>query len=65
MQTVRRSTPESVVTDQFANAVEVLSAVNQSDISEQNKEEEVMEIEVRLNFITWIRKYLRSAFNVN
>ena len=45
VQTVMRSTPESLVTGQFACPVEVLSAVNQSDTSTQ---ENMMEIEVRL-----------------
>ena len=57
VKTIRRSTPESLVTGQFANAVEVLSAINQSDVSDQNKEE-VMELEVRLQRYTLLLKYI-------
>ena len=42
-----RGRAESVVTGQFANPVEVFSAINQSDISSP-KDEEVMEFEVSI-----------------
>ena len=43
VKAVMRGLPESVVTGQFANAVEILSAVNLTDM---NQEKEVMEVEV-------------------
>ena len=47
VKAIVRGRPESIVTGQFANQVEVLSAVNQSDISKaQENSEERMEIEV-------------------
>ena len=47
VKTVMRGRAESVVTGQFVNPVEVLSAINQSDISTA-KEEETMEFEVSI-----------------
>ena len=47
VKTVMTGRAESVVTGQFANPVEVLSAINQSDISSP-KDEEVMEFEVSI-----------------
>ena len=47
VKTVMRGAHEGVVTGQFANPVEVLSAINQSDIS-TGKDEEVMEFEVSI-----------------
>ena len=47
VKAILRGRPESIVTGQFANQVEVLSAVNQSDITNaQENSEERMEIEV-------------------
>ena len=46
VKTIMKSRAESVVTGQFTNPVEILSAVNQSDVSNINQQEEVMEIEV-------------------
>ena len=49
VKAIMRGRPESVVTGQFANAVEILSAVNLADIN-QGKElqnnEQIMEVEV-------------------
>ena len=46
VKTIMKSRAESVVTGQFTNPVEILSAVNQSDVLNINQQEEVMEIEV-------------------
>ena len=46
VKTIMKSRAESVVTVQFTNPVEILSAVNQSDVLNINQLEEVMEIEV-------------------
>ena len=46
VKTIMKSRAESVVTVQFTNPVEILLAVNQSDVSNINQLEEVMEIEV-------------------
>ena len=51
VKAIRRSNAESVVTGKFANEVEVLSAINQSDVSGGNnqQQEETMEIEVKIH----------------
>ena len=57
VKTIMHSRADSVVTGQFVNAVEILSAVNQSDVSKHtdaNQQEEIMEFEVR--------KLLHSCF---
>ena len=50
VKAIKRSNAESVVTGKFANEVEVLSAINQSDVSGVNnqQQEETMEIEVKI-----------------
>ena len=45
VQSIMKSTPESMVTGQFAKPVEILSAVNMSEIN-IDQQEEKMEIEV-------------------
>ena len=48
VKTVMKGRPESVVTGQYENAVEILSAINQSAVTTKTPQsEEVMEIEVR------------------
>ena len=48
VQTVTRGKTDSVVTGNYANAVEMLSVINQSDLAEDRLQptEEVVEIEV-------------------
>ena len=46
VKTIKNSRADSVVTGQFQSPVEILSAVNQSDVSKPAATEEVMEIEV-------------------
>ena len=49
VQTILRGTPESLITGSFSNAVEVLSAINQSDTSTTTKEQEgSMDFEVHI-----------------
>ena len=50
IQTMLRGTPESFITGTFSNAVEVLSAINQSNTSqEHNPQEGAMDFEVNVN----------------
>ena len=52
VKTIMQSRPDSVVTGQFANPVELLSVINQSDVSSNAaQQEEVMEFEVWLCFL--------------
>ena len=48
VKTIKNSRADSIVTGQFESPVEILSAVNQSDVQTAGKQnqEEVMEIEV-------------------
>ena len=49
VQTILRGTPESIIAGTFSNAVEVLSAINQSDTSQSNQPAEgAMEFEVNI-----------------
>ena len=48
VKTIKNSRADSVVTGHFENPVEILSAVNQSDVSKPAATEEVMEIEVSI-----------------
>ena len=48
VKAISRSNAESVVTGKYADEVEVISAINQSDVSANNQQqEETMEIEVQ------------------
>ena len=52
VKTIMQSRPDSVVTGQFVNPVELLSVINQSDVSSNApQQEEVMEFEVWLCFL--------------
>ena len=49
VKTIMKSRPDSVVTGQFETPVEILYAINQSDVSKNaEQQEEIMEIEVRV-----------------
>ena len=52
VKTIMKSRADSVVTGQFPNPVEILSAVNQSDVSNSNvnQQEQVMEFEVKSQY---------------
>ena len=51
VKTVKNGRPESIVTGHFDNPVEILSAINQSEMPANVPSEEVMEIEVSMFMI--------------
>ena len=56
VKTIMKSRADSVVTGQFPSPVEIISAVNQSNVCNNNvtQGEEIMEIEVRTSYYTAI-----------
>ena len=63
VQTILRGTPESLITGSFSNAVEVLSAINQSDTSTTDKQQEgAMEFEIHITIWYLLLNFLIKKF---